>query len=1137
MNTKDINDQPRKSKKTKALVEQDLAQQLKAEFALMEKTTMAKSELDVPTPDVTAIAKKHGVTVSQIESQLKMGIDVELEHTTDRAVAHEIALDHLNELPDYYTRLKEVESGLNETLTKVDGKWALVSKTNPDKVLQYYRGHGKPSKEWVSKVERRVHSFESKDPVSAIATEFRLKTKDKYPDVTVDVFGSGNSLRVSKIEVPKDKRKLGIATDLMKSLANLGDRHQLLISLSPTNEFGASKNKLIEFYKRFGFVMNKGKNKDFTISDTMYRMPSVVAEGVGRITKQNQTADVGPNEIAIQAAKFGNKVNKDGYPPILDKKAAKNTTPHILSNIGLAEAKILSELDADLTNLSPLVRRMVRRAKTKFPYAETDLEAVISLVHKNTLDARKGVDKVDRVNRIQQDQIDTLDQEYDQLDTEINQEDQTIRDLQREVRRLERIKDQLDRKNAQQDIVIDKLNSTRREEISGLEKEIDKLKAAYNRFSVSESTDQIISEVEMSPGALRAWSEKIKISDDIKFGFEAELVFARPGGYDEENSEQIPDYEEDREIKDFDDLEDWLLTAGAYSRTVKTKIQALREEFDEWFMDSRNEYANSSEIKEKFRKESEERWERNSDQLINDELASRGFTEEEIDKIFEDPESEEYIDAAETAKEAFDEDIENQIDDIDGDYADLVDENFEIDVTEFFEEKGISRLSEFIDYIDGEWPYYDIIDNLTAYDVDAAQELAGSLESKLGIDVEVSSAYHGGIKDLNKWYFEPDSSIEVNPGETVGLPIEIVSPPMPILDGLKKMEQFFKWADSEDAYTNASTGFHVGVSSAQQEKLDYMKLVLFLGDEWVVKQFKREFNNYARQNLKTLKRSLGDLQQAQGAEILLADFLKNLRSGALKDAGRLIERTSRDKMFVINMKHSYVEFRAAGNAGYNAPENIEKLKTLVLRYAMAYQIASDPDAFREEYAKRLYKLLSETFQTLPNGIDLFANYSAGLLTRGNLKKALTVVSKAQAKQSFITPDIRASLYLEAAIETLQNIVNSQKPNPELAKYFDDVLTASIEKVKELKKTPDMDVAALPYEIRNIIRTLDERNLFSYGEVEGIVFDIQTIYVRLMSTGKIANLRRKYEQLLALGDRADPVQLEKLRNQLQAQAQG
>jgi len=39
--------------------------------------------------------------------------------------------------------------------------------------------------------------------------------------------------------------------------------------------------------------------------------------GVGRITPQNQTKDVGPNEISKQAKKFGNKVSKDGYPPLL----------------------------------------------------------------------------------------------------------------------------------------------------------------------------------------------------------------------------------------------------------------------------------------------------------------------------------------------------------------------------------------------------------------------------------------------------------------------------------------------------------------------------------------------------------------------------------------------------------------------------------------------------------------------------------------------------------------------------------------------------------------------------------------------------------------------------------------------------
>ena len=59
------------------------------------------------------------------------------------------------------TRLQESVSEITETLKKVRGKWALVSRHKPEKVLQYYHGSGHPSKEWVSKVERRVHSFES----------------------------------------------------------------------------------------------------------------------------------------------------------------------------------------------------------------------------------------------------------------------------------------------------------------------------------------------------------------------------------------------------------------------------------------------------------------------------------------------------------------------------------------------------------------------------------------------------------------------------------------------------------------------------------------------------------------------------------------------------------------------------------------------------------------------------------------------------------------------------------------------------------------------------------------------------------------------------------------------------------------
>ncbi|MCX8022828.1 MAG: hypothetical protein N2745_08665 [Syntrophorhabdaceae bacterium] len=41
--------------------------------------------------------------------QLLMGIEVELEHTNNKMRALEISMDHLEEFPDYYTRLEKME--------------------------------------------------------------------------------------------------------------------------------------------------------------------------------------------------------------------------------------------------------------------------------------------------------------------------------------------------------------------------------------------------------------------------------------------------------------------------------------------------------------------------------------------------------------------------------------------------------------------------------------------------------------------------------------------------------------------------------------------------------------------------------------------------------------------------------------------------------------------------------------------------------------------------------------------------------------------------------------------------------------------------------------------------------------------
>ena len=77
-----------------------------------------------------------------------------------------------------------------------------------------------------------------------------------------------------------------------------------------------------------------------------------ITEGVGRITKQNQTHDVGPDEVTKQAAKFGNKVDKDGRPPTLSKKV-KGSSTNVLFNLGMTEGyKLQLERDKELLVLN-----------------------------------------------------------------------------------------------------------------------------------------------------------------------------------------------------------------------------------------------------------------------------------------------------------------------------------------------------------------------------------------------------------------------------------------------------------------------------------------------------------------------------------------------------------------------------------------------------------------------------------------------------------------------------------------------------------------------------------------------------------------------------------------------------------------
>lgn len=120
--------------------------------------------------------------------------------------------------------------------------------------------------------------------------------------------------------------KLDVFQNMMNSVASL-TMQKFMNFFAGLNEV---KEIFIDMLAEIKRKLGVGNNLSTTVSP--------ISEHGGRVVKGvNTTVDVGPNEIKTQAAKFGNKVNKDGYPPELNKKARKNTTSNKLFNMGLAE--------------------------------------------------------------------------------------------------------------------------------------------------------------------------------------------------------------------------------------------------------------------------------------------------------------------------------------------------------------------------------------------------------------------------------------------------------------------------------------------------------------------------------------------------------------------------------------------------------------------------------------------------------------------------------------------------------------------------------------------------------------------------------------------------------------------------------
>lgn len=101
--------------------------------------------------------------------------------------------------------------------------------------------------------------------------------RNKYWDKlkALDIYENNTSLKLTRIIVKPELRNSGVGTNVLKDLIKYADNTSKIITLTPSNDFGGNVNRLIQFYKIFGFKMNKGHNKNFEYMDSMIRYPKL----------------------------------------------------------------------------------------------------------------------------------------------------------------------------------------------------------------------------------------------------------------------------------------------------------------------------------------------------------------------------------------------------------------------------------------------------------------------------------------------------------------------------------------------------------------------------------------------------------------------------------------------------------------------------------------------------------------------------------------------------------------------------------------------------------------------------------------------------------------------------------------------
>jgi hypothetical protein len=396
---------------------------------------------------------------------------------------------------------------------------------------------------------------------------------------------------------------------------------------------------------------------------------------------------------------------------------------------------------------------------------------------------------------------------------------------------------------------------------------------------------------------------------------------------------------------------------GSSTGTIQRTIDNLNENFWGWMDDQFSDYMNSVAVNERAL-----------------EIATNNVSEDDYESTEEyEAALREYIDENEDA-------IREQLLD---EFNDNADDKF----VEYLDDEGINSMADFANEYGLEWPYWTQSD----YDSGGGASIdavADDFSQAIDRPVNAASSYHGARREAGHYVVEPDGSLQGDDGES-GL--EFVSPVLTVSEMLEDIDKVAKWASRVGAYTNDSTGLHMNVSVPDQANLDYVKLAMFLGDNYILEQFGRAGNTYCKSALNKIK------QQAKQNPDRVEEMMRQFQNGLNQLASKMIHTGSTEKFVSINNRNGWIEFRSPGGDWLGS--DLGPVKNTLLRAVVALDVATKPEEYKQEYYKKLVKTLQnpvefagargERQQRVDKGTDdaisVFAKYAAGELPTSALK--------------------------------------------------------------------------------------------------------------------------------------------------------